>query len=40
MKKCKKCGYIFMNRVESPRCCPSCKKYNCIGDLDDEDYYK
>jgi rubrerythrin len=25
--KCNKCGYVWMPRIENPKCCPSCKRH-------------
>ena len=26
--KCKLCGYEWNSRVEKPKCCPKCKRYD------------
>jgi len=26
--KCKRCGYSWITRTNSPRCCPKCKSYD------------
>ena len=28
MKECKRCGYEWKSKMEEPKCCPKCKRYD------------
>ena len=38
--KCKRCGYEWITRIDKPKACPRCKRYDYDKDIDNDNTEK